>query len=89
MGFITHDLNGKTRGAIVLVVRGVCVVIVKVEVGWEVGGALGAKSEKGLLVKVGAKVLCWFEEIAALDVVTGNVNVGNLPTIIVGQVQRG
>jgi len=27
--------------------RVVCVVIVKVEVGWDVGGALGAKSEKG------------------------------------------
>jgi len=41
------------------------------------------------LVKVGAKVLCRFEEITALEVVTGNVNVGGLPTIIVGQVQRG
>ena len=33
MGFITHDLNGKARGAIALVVGGVCVVIGKVEVG--------------------------------------------------------
>jgi len=38
---------------------------------------------------VGAKVLCRFEKITALEVVTGNVNVGSLPTINVGQVQRG
>ena len=30
---------------------------------------------------MGAKVLCRFEKIAALEVVTGNVNVGSLPTI--------
>jgi hypothetical protein len=41
------------------------------------------------LVKVEAKVLCRFEKITAVEVVTGNVNVGSLPTIIVGQVQRG
>jgi len=41
------------------------------------------------LVKVGAKVLCRFEKITAVEVVTGNVNVGSLSTIIVGQVQRG
>ena len=41
------------------------------------------------MVKVGAKVLFRFEKITALEVVTGNVNVGSLPTIIVGQVQRG
>jgi len=40
------------------------------------------------LVKVGAKVLCRFERITALEIVTGNVNVGSLPTISVGQVQR-
>ena len=45
MGFITHDLNGKARGAIALVVGGVCVVIDKMEVGWDVGGGLGAKAE--------------------------------------------
>ena len=38
---------------------------------------------------MGAKVLCRFEEIMALEVVTGNVNVGSLPTISVRQVQRG
>jgi len=38
---------------------------------------------------VGAKVLCKFEKITALEIVTGNVNVGSLPTISVGQVQRG
>jgi len=41
------------------------------------------------LVKVGAKVLCRFEKILALEVVTGNVNVGSLPTINVGQVEGG
>ena len=45
MGFITHDLNGKARGAIMLVVGGVCVVIGKVEAGWDVGGGLVAKTE--------------------------------------------
>jgi len=41
------------------------------------------------LVKVGAKVLCRFEKITAVKVVTGNVNVGSLSTIMVGQVQGG
>jgi len=41
------------------------------------------------LFKVGAKVLSRFEKITALEVVTGNVNVESLPTISVGQVQRG
>jgi len=41
------------------------------------------------LVEVGAKVLCRFEKIPALEVVTGNVNVGSLPTINVGQVEGG
>ena len=41
------------------------------------------------MVEVGAKVLCRFEKITALEVVTGNVNVGSLPTIRVGQVQGG
>ena len=40
------------------------------------------------MVKVGAKVLCRIEKITALEVVKGNLNVGSLPTIIVGQVQR-
>ena len=41
------------------------------------------------MVKVGAKVLYSFEKITVVEVVTGNVNVGSLSTIIVGQVQRG
>jgi len=41
------------------------------------------------LVKVGAKVLCMFEKITALELVTGNVNVRSLPTINVGQVEGG
>ena len=38
---------------------------------------------------MGAKVLCRFEKIPALEVVTGNVNVRSLPTINVGQVEGG
>jgi len=45
VGFITHDLNGKARGAMALVVGAVYVVIGEVEVGWDVGGDLGAKVE--------------------------------------------
>jgi len=41
------------------------------------------------LVEVGAKVLCRFEKITALEVVTGKVNVGSLHTINVGQVEGG
>ena len=39
------------------------------------------------MVKVGARVLCRFEKIMALEVVTGNVDVGSHPTINVGQVE--
>ena len=45
MGFITHDLNVKVRGAMALAVGCVCAVSGKVEVGWDVGGVLGAKAE--------------------------------------------
>ena len=38
MQFVTHDLDGKARGAIALVAEGVSVVIGKVEVRWDVGG---------------------------------------------------
>jgi len=38
---------------------------------------------------VGAKVLCRFEKISALEVVTGKVNVESLPTINVRQVEGG
>jgi len=41
------------------------------------------------LVKVKAKVLCRFEKITVLEVVTGNVKVGSLPTFSVKQVQVG
>jgi len=41
------------------------------------------------LVKVGAKVLYRFEKITTLEVVTGNVSLGSLPTINVGQVEGG
>jgi len=42
---ITHNLDGEATGAITLVVGGVCVVIGKVEVGWDVRGGLGSKVE--------------------------------------------
>ena len=45
VGFITHDLDGETRGSIALVVGDVCVVISMAEVGWDVGGGLGSKAE--------------------------------------------
>ena len=45
MKFVTHDLDGKARGAITLVIGGVCVVIGKMEVRWDVGGGLGSKVE--------------------------------------------
>ena len=32
---ITHDLDGKARGVISFVIRGVCVVIGRVEVRWD------------------------------------------------------
>ena len=38
---------------------------------------------------MGTKVLCRFEKIPAPEVVTGNVNVGSLPTLNVGQVEGG
>jgi len=41
------------------------------------------------LIKVGAKVLCRFEKTTALEVVTGNVNVGSLPIINVGHMDGG
>ena len=43
------------------------------------------------MAKVGAKVLCRFDKTTALEVISGNVNVGSLPTIShgVGQVQGG
>ena len=50
---------------------------------------LGFEGGTGLLVKAGAKVLCRFEKIPALEVVTGNVNVRSVPTINVGQVEGG
>ena len=38
---------------------------------------------------MGAKVLCRFEKITALEVVLSNVGVGSLPTINVGQMEGG
>ena len=45
MKFVAHDLDGKTRGAIALVMEGECVVIGEVEVRWDVGGGSGSKAE--------------------------------------------
>jgi len=43
--FVTHDLDGKARRAIALIIGSVCVVIGKVGVRWDVGGGLGSKAE--------------------------------------------
>jgi len=43
--FVTHDLDGKARGAIALVVGGIYVVIGKVKVRWDVGGGLSSEAE--------------------------------------------
>jgi len=43
--FITHNLDGKARETVSLVVVGVSVVIGKVEVRWDVGGGLSSKVE--------------------------------------------
>jgi len=62
MRFITHDLNGKATGAIALVVGGVCVVIGKVEVGWDVGGGLGAcEGGVGVVGQGGSEVVVQVE----------------------------
>jgi len=43
--FVAHYFDGETRGAIALVIRGVCVVIGKVEVRWDVACGLGSKAK--------------------------------------------
>ena len=45
MEFITHNLDGKARGAITLVIGGLCVAIGKVKVRLDVGGGLGSEAE--------------------------------------------
>ena len=49
MEFVTHDLDGEARGAITLVVGGVCVVIGKVEVRWDVVGEVGQGESEGIV----------------------------------------
>jgi len=50
--FITHDLDGEARGAIALVVEGVCVVIGKEEVGWD---GLGFEGGVGVVGQGGSE----------------------------------
>ena len=45
MECITHDLDGEAREAIAFFVGVVCVVIGKVEVGWDEGVSLVSKAE--------------------------------------------
>ena len=52
MEFITHDLDGEARGAIALVVEGVCVVIGKEEVGWD---GLGFEGGVGVVGQGGSE----------------------------------
>jgi len=42
---LPYDLDGKARGAVALVIGGVCVVIGKVKVRWDVGFGLGSEAE--------------------------------------------
>ena len=49
--------------------------------GLEFGGGVGVVGQGG------CKGIFRFKKIRALEVVTGNVNVGSLPTINVGQVE--
>ena len=86
MEFITHDLDGKTREARAFIIGGVCVVIGKVKVRLDVGCGWVQKQSMSSWsrFKVGVKTLCRSEKITAMEVVTGNVNLGSLPTISVG-----
>ena len=46
MSLISMDFWGKTRGGILFGIRGIGVSVAKVEVGRDVAGGLGSKSEK-------------------------------------------
>ena len=85
--FGAHDFVGEARGAVTFVVGDVCVVISKENMRWDVAGGLSSKPQKGQLVKGGAQVLCWFEEITSVEVITGDLDVCRLPTVRLGQVQ--
>jgi len=86
--FITHDLDGKARETRAFIIGCVCVVIGKMKVtvrldvgcGWVRRRSMSSWSR----FKVGVKTLCRFEKITAMEVLTGNVNLGSLPTISVG-----
>jgi len=67
MELVTHNFVGETRGATAFVKRDVCVVIGKVKVRLDVTCGLGSKVEVQILFR--------FEEVTALEVVTGNVSV--------------
>ena len=54
VSFISRDLQGKIRGSIPFVIRGIGVAGVKVEVRRNVGCRLGSESEKWELI-VGGK----------------------------------
>jgi len=48
---------------------------------------LGFKGGVGIVGQCGNEGIVRFEKITALEVITGNVNVGSLPTINVGRVE--
>ena len=54
MSLVSKHLQGKTRGAISLGIRGIGVSVVKVQVSRDVPGGLGSKSKKCKLVVEGA-----------------------------------
>jgi len=60
---ISKDLQGKTRGSIPFVIRGIRVSVVKVEVRGDVVGDLGSESQKWELVMGGTYKVGWFKEI--------------------------
>jgi len=43
--FVAHYFDGETKGAIAFIIRGVRVVIGKVEVGWDLACGLGSKAK--------------------------------------------
>ena len=65
MSLISKDFEGKTRGAISsrVSIRGIGVGVAKVEVGRDVAGGLGSKSEKWKLVAGGTQTLGWFKKV--------------------------
>jgi len=61
VSLISKDLQGKTRGAIPFVIRGICVSVAKVEMRGDVAGDLALESKKWELVMGGTYKVGWFK----------------------------